>query len=130
VILLDTGAVRAFWNSHLTVSRLVDDANRTSGQALIVPTFCLLEAEQQIPGAGYTVTAQPGVMPQPLSTAAALAAAHILHRHPDLTQGMAVAIATAMAPVEHGQPAHFILTDHPETYPHGIIAVDIDHPGL
>ncbi|MBC3843760.1 hypothetical protein GXW82_36735 [Streptacidiphilus sp. 4-A2] len=56
-------------------------------------------------------------MPQPLSTAAALAAAHILHRHPDLTQGMAVAIATSMAPVAHGQPAHFILTDHPRHTP-------------
>jgi hypothetical protein len=130
VILLDTGAIRAFWNSHLTVSRLIDDANRTSGHSLIVPTLCLLEAEQQIPGAGITLTAQPGVMPQPLATPTALAAAQILHRYRDLTQGMAVAIATATAPVERGEPAHFILTDHPDAYPSGIVAVSIDHPGL
>ncbi|WP_037599615.1 hypothetical protein [Streptacidiphilus rugosus] len=130
MILLDTGAIRAFWNSHPVVSRLVDDANRTSGRPLIVPTFCLLEVEQQIPGAGITVTAQPGVMPEPLTTPAALAAAQILHRYRDLTQGMAVAIATATAPVERGEPAHFILTDHPDAYPRGIVAVSIDHLGL
>jgi hypothetical protein len=41
---------------------------------------------------------------------------------------MAVAIATAPAPVERGEPAHFILTDHPDAYPHGIVAISIDHP--
>jgi hypothetical protein len=128
VILLDAGAVRAFWNGHLALTRMIDNAN-AAGVGVLIPALCLLEAEQGRPYAGRAILAQPCVQVADLTAPDAIAAASILAAHPGLTAGMAASIAAA-APTAHRLAAHIIVTDHDQLYPPGIVAINIDHPGL
>ncbi|MEZ0095953.1 hypothetical protein [Streptacidiphilus sp. EB129] len=128
MILLDATAVRAFWNGHAALTRLVD--NSTDGATpVLVPAACLQEAETHLPGSGPTILAQPCIQVLPLGQVSAVAAGVLAHEHPELTTGQAHALQCVLPDLSH--PAgHVILSTEPDAYPHGVPAFSIDHPGL
>ncbi|WP_037603765.1 hypothetical protein [Streptacidiphilus rugosus] len=128
MILLDTSAVRAFWNNHTTLLHLVERANHGDRAELHVPAVCLMEAETLLPGSGLTILEQPGIAVVPLGHLA-VATGILAHEQPELSPGMAHAIVCA-APDPSGPLGGIIVTTEAELYPYGVVAVDADHPGL
>lgn len=128
MIILDTSAVVALTQGHRALHQLVDNVAHTPGDWLHIPTLCLMHAESTEKGIAADVLALPGVMVDPLhQTAAAIVGGMIRDGWggPDTCHALYVA-----TPHQETGGMSIILTGREDDYPPGVLAVDIDSPGM
>ncbi|EMF02190.1 hypothetical protein J7W19_03620 [Streptomyces mobaraensis NBRC 13819 = DSM 40847] len=127
MIILDTGAVTALARGHKTLSLLAGNAGRSPGERLIVPATCLMQAEVA-EDASRQVLAFSSIAVDSLDTVAAVAVGAMVrdgYGGPDVCHALYCAMPRA-----DFAGLSILLTDREESYPPGVVTVDIDSPGM
>jgi hypothetical protein len=110
VIILDTGAAVALASGHKALNALAVNIT-ASGDRLMVPALCLMEAEADHPGAARAVLGYACTDVEALGRINAPAVGTMFRD--GYTDGMPI-----------------LLTDNEDRYPPGVLAIGIDTPGI
>jgi hypothetical protein len=128
VIILDTSAVRALADGHKTLSLLAGNMARTPGERLNVPALCLMQAESEDADLSQRVLAFSSVVVDNLDTFAAVSVGTMFR---DGYGGADTCHALYCAlPRPEFTGMSILLTGNESAYPPGVVAVDIDSPGM
>ncbi|MEU6283185.1 hypothetical protein [Streptomyces sp. NPDC047028] len=128
MIILDTSAVRALADGQKTLNLLAGNMARTPGDALRIPALCLMQAEADDAGAAQRVLAFSSVVVDQLSTVAAVGVGTMFR---DGYGGADICHALYCSlPRPDFKGMSILLTDDEQRYPPGVVAVDIDSPGM
>ena len=128
MIVLDTDAALALAHGHKALHHLVDNVAHTPGDWLHIPALCLMRAEEKDEGVGRALLALPGIQVDPLGQAAAVTVGGMVR---DGWGGVDTchALYVATPHLETGGMS-IILTGREDDYPPGVLAIDIDSPGM
>ncbi|MGW0712463.1 hypothetical protein ACWD4G_42115 [Streptomyces sp. NPDC002643] len=128
MIILDTGAALALARGHQALHRLMDNVAHTPGDWLRIPSLCLMGAEEKDQGVGQALLSLPGVHIDPLGQTAAVTVGGMVR---DGWGGADIchALYVATPHLETGGMS-IILTPDENAYPPGVLAIDIDSPGM
>ncbi|MDT0456910.1 hypothetical protein RM550_14375 [Streptomyces sp. DSM 41527] len=128
MIILDTSAVRALADGHKTLNLLAGNMARTPGERLSIPSLCLMEAEAAEGGLSQRVLALSSVVVDSLDTMAAVSVGTMMrdgYGGPDTCHALYCAL-----PRPEFTGMSILLTGNEDAYPPGVVAVDIDSPGM
>nr|WP_202499201.1 hypothetical protein [Streptomyces sp. SID5476] len=108
--------------------RVADNVAHTPGDWLHIPSLCLMRAEEKDEGVGRTLLALPGIQVDPLGQTAAVTVGGMVR---DGWGGADTchALYVATPHLETGGMS-IILTGREDDYPPGVLAIDIDSPGM
>ncbi|MBD9701051.1 hypothetical protein [Streptomyces caniscabiei] len=128
MIVLDTDAALALARGHKALHHLADNVAHTPGDWLHIPSLCLMRAEEKDEGVGRALLALPGIQVDPLGQAAAVTVGGMVR---DGWGGVDTchALYVATPHLETGGMS-IILTGREDDYPPGVLAIDIDSPGM
>jgi len=127
VIILDTSAIAALVTGHKTLTTLAVNMSR-SGDQLIVPALCLMQAEAADTGAAHRVLGYPCAVVDPVGQIDAPAIGSMIrdgYGGPDTCHALYAALRRTDT---SGMP--ILLTDAEDRYPPGTLAIGIDSPGM
>ncbi|MFD1661230.1 hypothetical protein ACFSL4_24245 [Streptomyces caeni] len=128
MIILDTGATRALSEGHKTLNLLAGNMARTPGDFLRIPALCLMQAESEDADAARRVLSFSSVVVDDLNTVEAVAVGTMVR---DGYGGADTCHALYCAlPRPEFTGMSILLTDRERAYPPGVVAVDIDSPGM
>ncbi|KFG02733.1 hypothetical protein IQ62_00490 [Streptomyces scabiei] len=128
MIILDTGATRALAGGHKTLNLLAGNMARTPGDLLRIPALCLMQAESEDADAGRRVLAFSSVVVDDLGTAASITVGGMIrdgYGGPDTCHALYCSL-----PRPEFTGMSILLTDREQSYPPGVVTVDIDSPGM
>ncbi|WP_455361497.1 hypothetical protein [Streptomyces sp. SYSU K21746] len=128
MIILDTSAVQALADGHTTLSLLAGNMARTPGEQLRIPALCLMQAEADDHETARRVLAFSSVAVDPLDTVASVSVGTMIrdgYGGPDTCHALYCAL-----PRPESTGMSILLTGNEDAYPPGVIAVDIDSPGM
>ncbi|MFF7391473.1 hypothetical protein ACFZAE_23885 [Streptomyces scabiei] len=128
MIVLDTDAALALARGHEALHRLVDNVAHTPGDWLHIPSLCLMRAEEKDEGVGRALLSLPGIQVDSLGQTAAVTVGGMVR---DGWGGADTchALYVATPHLETGGMS-IILTGREDDYPPGVLAIDIDSPGM
>ncbi|MEU1780057.1 MULTISPECIES: hypothetical protein [Streptomyces] len=128
MIILDTSAVRAVFRGHKTLNMLAGNMARTPGDRLIIPALCLMQAEADEENASRQALSYSSVVVDPLDTVASVTVGTMIrdgYGGPDTCHALYCALPRA-----EFTGMSILLTGQEDTYPPGVVTVDIDSPGM
>lgn len=128
MIILDTGAVTAPARGHKTHNLPAADTTRTPADRLTIPALCLMQAETREEGLYRRVLAYSAVTVDDLGSTAAPTVGTTIRDGPD-GPDTCHALNCALPHAEFAGMS-IPLTDNEDANPPGIIAADIDSPGM
>ncbi|MFG2955930.1 hypothetical protein ACGF5O_19680 [Streptomyces sp. NPDC048291] len=128
MIILDTSATRALVAGHKTLNLLAANMARTPGDLLRIPAICLMQAESEDEGTAHRVLAFSSVEVDELNTAAAATVGTMIRDGYGGADTCHALYAALPRPDFNGMS--ILLTDREDRYPPGVVAIDIDSPGM
>ncbi|MEU1372916.1 hypothetical protein ABZ442_04530 [Streptomyces triculaminicus] len=127
MIILDTSATLALVQAHKTLNLLAVNMTRT-GDQLVIPALCLMQAEAEDVGASRRALGLPCVAVDDLAMTAAVSVGTMIrdgYGGPDTCHALYCALPRA-----EFTGMSILLTGHEDAYPPGVVTVDIDSPGM
>ncbi|MFI1968879.1 hypothetical protein BLA24_24155 [Streptomyces cinnamoneus] len=127
MIILDTSATLALVQGHKTLNLLAVNMTRT-GDQLVIPALCLMQAEAEDVGASRRALGLPCVTVDNLAMTAAVSVGKMIrdgYGGPDTCHALYCALPRA-----EFTGMSILLTGHEDAYPPGVVTVDIDSPGM
>ncbi|MEV7613392.1 hypothetical protein [Streptomyces sp. NPDC089799] len=128
MIILDTSAVKALAAGHKALSLLAGNMARTPGDQLTVPALCLMQAEADDEGAARRVLSLSSVLVDDLDTVASVTVGTMVrdgYGGPDICHALYCALPRA-----EFASMSILLTGTEDSYPPGIVTIDIETPGM
>lgn len=128
MILLDTGAAKALASGQRALNLLAGNIAATPADRLVVPALCLMQAEIDDAGTADRLLGYSAVVVEELSTVPAATVATLIrdgYGGPDTCHALYCAMPRA-----ESDAMSIVLTTDEARYPPGVIAVDVESPGM